>query len=71
MKTKTVIFIENSKDSVTDAINLLAKVMSVPFRLQGRRPSGFEKNLHASLRSGSIFSKNLACGGTLIEKPTK
>ena len=43
--------------------SFLAKVMSVPFRLQGRGPSGFGKNLHASLRSGRIFSKNLACGG--------
>ena len=67
---KTIFCKRIDKQPFTVAINLLAKIMSVPFRLQGRRPLGFEKNLHASLRSGSIFSKNLACEGTLIEKPT-
>jgi hypothetical protein len=40
----------------------LGKGNSAPFVQQGY--TSFEKNLRASLRSGSIFSKNLAGQGT-------
>jgi len=36
------------------------KVIPCPVVKQGLSPSGFEKNLHTSLCSGSIFPKNLA-----------
>jgi hypothetical protein len=45
-----------------------AKVIPRPFVPQGRRPPGFGKNLHTSLRSGSIFPKSLAGQGHGIEK---
>jgi hypothetical protein len=45
-----------------------AKVIPHPFVPQGRRPPVFWKNLHTSLRSGSIFPKSLAGQGHEIEK---
>jgi hypothetical protein len=44
-------------NSFQTVIEFLAKVMSGPFRLQGRALRVFQKNLHASLRSGCIFLK--------------
>jgi hypothetical protein len=53
------------KMPLTDLINLLAKVIPYPFVLHGY--TSFEKNLRTSLRSGSIFPKNLAGQGHGID----
>ena len=45
MKTKCDV--NKNDNSLVYLIKFLAKVMSVPFRLQGRSPAGFGKNLHA------------------------
>ena len=50
--------------SCTAMLNDAAKIMECSVRLQGRCPSGLQKNLHTSLRSGSIFLQNLAYGNT-------
>ena len=49
----------------TNAIKFVGKGNSVSLVLQGY--TSFEKNLRASLRSGSIFSKNLAEQGYGID----
>ena len=49
------------KNPLTDMIKFLAKVMSVPFRLQGQALRVLKKISAPCFASGSIFSKNLAC----------
>ena len=67
MKTKHHIFILKSSTAdccmgflpLHTVIKFLAKVMTVPSACKVK--TSFGKNLHSSLRSGSIFPKNLAC----------